>query len=153
MLWIPHSQGYSLFMLSSPPQPHSLFIKGKEKKNTIRRNISMRIPTFSTCAFLCLSSSACVRVALSSSFSLELCPFLYPPHKPPSHFYRSFFFCSCICLCTFPPPRALPFPTLIIMFSVIFSVSKLFVPFSVSFLSLLGPCVEGGQRRLSSLCG
>lgn len=34
-----------------------------------------------------------------------------------------------------------------------FSVSQLFVPFSVSSLSLLGPCVEGGQCFLSTPCG
>lgn len=38
---------------------------------------------------------------------------------------------------------------ILIMFCVLFSVSQLFVPFSVSSLSLLGPCVEGGQCCLS----
>lgn len=130
-------------MLSSPPQPqpHPPFIK---KIIQLAENVNENTYFF----YLCLSVSVVIglhRVALSSWFSLELaCFFMH--HITHQSFPPVFSLLMYLSVCTFPSP-------LIIMFSVLFSVSKLFVPFSVSFLSLLGPCVEGGQRRLSTLCG
>lgn len=132
-------------MLSSPPRPHPPFIPNIRLAENVNENTYFFYSCLSV-SVVSSSASACVRVALSSFVTqFRACLFLYAPHNLPSHFYRSFL-CSCICLYA-------PFPPRIIMFCVLFSVSELFVPFSVSFLSLLGPCVEGGQCRLSALCG
>lgn len=97
---LPHSQGYSnprfFFMLSSPPQPHSPFIKGK-KKYTISRKCQWNTYFFYLCLSVSVVSSvsACFCVMLCSvfqSFILELNLFLYEPHNLPSHFYQLFFF-------------------------------------------------------------
>lgn len=115
-----------------------------------QQKMSMRIPTFSTCAFLCLSSGhrplpAFVSLCLHSSLGLELACFFTHHITSPVISTRLFFAHVFVYMHLSSP--------LIIMFCVLFSVSKLFVPFSVSFLSLLGPCVEGGQCRLSTQCG
>lgn len=59
---MPHSQGYSiltLFMLSSPPQPHPPFIKGK-KNIQLAENVSENTYFF----YLCLSVSVVFVISL-----------------------------------------------------------------------------------------
>lgn len=148
---MPHSQGYSILtlfpccLLLLNLILHSSRVKKRKKKNS-----QQKITYF---FYLCLSVSVVFVISLHlcrSVFihrSVQSLPVSLCTTYPPRHFYQSFL-CSCICLYAPPPP-----PSFIIMFSVLFSVSKLFVPFSVSFLSLLGPCVEGGQCCLSTLCG
>lgn len=61
-----------------------------------------------------------------------------------AHQSRSAFLCSCTRLIII---------AIIIMFCVLFSVSELFVPFSVSFSLCWDRVFEAGRQRLSGLCG
>lgn len=133
---------------------HSSRIK-KKKIIQLAENVNENTYFFYLCLSVSVvssSASACIRVALSSSVTrFRALPVFFTRHVIDPVISTGLFVFSLLMylsICTFPP--------LIIhhsSFCVLFSVSKLFVPFSVSFLSLLGPCVEGGQCCLSTLCG
>lgn len=163
---MPHSQGYPSPSLSCCPLLLNLILQSLRKrktkqnteiaeKKTKHENVNEKYLLFLLvpfCVCRLLSPSACVRVALSFFvIQLRACLFYFlfcwpDPTLPLLTFQpvSLIFLCleSCICLYTHLYP--LP-PSPVIMFCVLFSVLKLFVPFSVSFLSLLGPCVEGGR--------
>lgn len=147
---MPHSQGYSILTLFSCCLLllNLILHSSRVKKYTISRKCRWKYLLFLLvpfCVCRLRHQPAFVSLCLHSSFSLELaCFFMH--HITHPVISTTLFFAHVFVYMHLPP-------CLIMMFSVLFSVSKLFVPFSVSFLSLLGPCVEGGQCFLSTLCG
>lgn len=140
---MPHSPGCPsltlsrcLFSSSTSSSIHQWEEEKKQLTNSRKTKMSMRIPTFSTRAFLCLSSChqpmpAFVPLSLSVGHSAE--SFCLFPYAPRAHPVVDISTGLCFISCSESYIRLyMHLLSLIIMFCVLFSVPKLFVPFSVS---------------------
>lgn len=130
----------ALFVLSSPPHPP--FIKNIRLADNVDENTYFFYSCLSVSVVCHQPLPAFVSLCLRPS-RLEL-PVSFRTTRPARPFLPLFSLLMYLSVCSFSPDH---------LVLCLFSVSELFVPFSVSFLSLLGPCVEGGRRRPSALCG